>query len=39
MVIVLTAYPHFLEHNDRAWRDEKASLNLMADFIASLPSE
>jgi CubicO group peptidase (beta-lactamase class C family) len=39
MVIVLLAYPYFLEHNDRAWGDEKANLNLMADFIASLPSE
>ena len=39
MVIVLTAYPYYLEHNDRAWRDEKANLNLVADFIASLPSE
>jgi CubicO group peptidase (beta-lactamase class C family) len=39
MVIVLLAYPYFLEHDDRAWRDEKANLNLVADFIASLPSE
>jgi len=39
MVIVLLAYPYFLEHNDRAWRDEKANLNLVADWVASLPSK
>jgi CubicO group peptidase (beta-lactamase class C family) len=39
IVIVLLAYPYFLEHNSRAWRDEKANLNLVADFIASLPRE
>jgi hypothetical protein len=25
MAIVVTAYPYFLEHNDRAWKDEKAN--------------
>jgi CubicO group peptidase (beta-lactamase class C family) len=39
MVIVVTADPFYQEHNDQAWRHEKASLNLVADFIASLPSE
>ena len=39
MVIVVTADPFYQEHNDQAWRHEKASLNLVADFIASLPGE
>ncbi|MHA1937443.1 MAG: serine hydrolase domain-containing protein [Candidatus Thorarchaeota archaeon] len=39
MVIVVTANPFYQEHNDQAWKHEKASLNLVADFIASLPSE
>ena len=39
MVIVVTAFPYFLEHGDRAWRDEEANKNLVADFIASLPNE
>ena len=39
MVIVVTADPFYQEHNDQAWKHEKANLNLVADFIASLPSE
>jgi CubicO group peptidase (beta-lactamase class C family) len=39
MVIVLMVYPYFLEHNSRAWGDEKANLNLVSDFIKSLPKE
>jgi CubicO group peptidase (beta-lactamase class C family) len=39
MVIVTMAYPYYLEHNDRAWRDEKASKNLVANFVASLPGD
>lgn len=39
MVIVLTADPLYLQHGDGPWRHEKANLNLVADFIASLPSE
>jgi CubicO group peptidase (beta-lactamase class C family) len=39
MVVVVTADPLFGEHGDRPWRLEKANLNLVADFIASLPSE
>jgi CubicO group peptidase (beta-lactamase class C family) len=38
MVIVVTAYPFWLEHDDTAWRHEKANLNLVADFISELPS-
>jgi broad-specificity NMP kinase len=39
IAIVVTAYPSFLEHNDRVWKDEKANKNLVANFIAFLPSE
>ena len=39
MVIVVTGDPFWLEHNDRAWKHEKANINLVADFINSLPSE
>jgi CubicO group peptidase (beta-lactamase class C family) len=39
MVIVATSYPYWLEHNDQSWRHEKQSLNLVADFIATLPVE
>jgi CubicO group peptidase (beta-lactamase class C family) len=39
MVIVVTSYPFYLQHDDESWKHEKANLNLVADFIASLPSE
>jgi len=39
MVIVVTSYPFWLQHDDESWKHEKANLNLVADFIASLPSE
>lgn len=39
MVVVATADPLFAQHGDKPWRWEKANLNLVADFIASLPSE
>jgi hypothetical protein len=39
MMIVLLADPLHLKHGDEPWRLEKANLNLVADFIASLPSE
>ena len=39
MVVVATADPFFLVHNDKAWKYEKQILNLVGDFIASLPSE
>jgi len=39
MVIVLTSYPFYLEHNEDAWKHEMANVNLVADFIDSLPSE
>lgn len=39
MVIVVTGDPFFLEHNANAWKYEKQLINLVADFIADLPSE
>ena len=39
MVIVVKADPLFGQHGDRPWRLEKENLNLVADFIKSLPSE
>ncbi|MGD1952029.1 MAG: hypothetical protein ACFB14_20630 [Leptolyngbyaceae cyanobacterium] len=39
MVIVVTGDPFFLEHNAHAWQYEKQLINLVADFIAALPSE
>lgn len=39
MVIVVKADPLFGEHGDAPWRHEKANLNLVADFIASLPDK
>jgi len=37
MVIVLTSYPFWLEHNEESWEHEKANLNLVGEFIKSLP--
>ena len=37
MVIVVTAYPFYLEHNDQSWKHEKANVNLVSEFIGSLP--
>ena len=37
MVIVLTSYPYYLEHNDQSWKHEKANINLVSKFIGSLP--
>jgi CubicO group peptidase (beta-lactamase class C family) len=39
IVIVTTADPFWLQHNDQSWKHEKAIINLVADFINSLPSE
>lgn len=39
MVIVVTADPLVGQHGGGPWELEKANLNLVADFIASLPSE
>jgi CubicO group peptidase (beta-lactamase class C family) len=37
MVVVTTADPFWLEHNDESWKHEKATIGLVADFVASLP--
>lgn len=39
MVIAVKADPLIGQHGDAPWRHEKANLNLVADFIASLPSD
>ena len=39
MVIVLLVDPLHLKWGDEPWRIEKSNLNLVADFIASLPKE
>jgi len=39
MMIVFLADPLHLKHGDEPWKIEKANLNLVADFIASLPGE
>jgi CubicO group peptidase (beta-lactamase class C family) len=39
MVIVVTAYPFWLQHDEEAWKHELANINLVGEFIISLPSE
>jgi len=39
MVIVATADPFVGQSDNESWRQEKANINLVANFIASLPSE
>lgn len=39
MVLVVTADPLHLQWGDEPWRLEKGNLNLVADFVASLPAE
>jgi CubicO group peptidase (beta-lactamase class C family) len=39
LVVVATADPLYKQHGDGPWKLEKANLNLVADFIASLPDE
>ncbi len=39
MVVIVKADPLFGQHGDAPWKREKENLNLMADFIASLPGE
>ena len=39
MMIIVLADPLHLQHGDEPWRIEKSNLNLIANFIASLPSE
>jgi len=39
MVIVVTAYPFYLQHDAESWKYELANVNLVGEFIKSLPSE
>jgi CubicO group peptidase (beta-lactamase class C family) len=39
MVIVTTAYPFWLEHNDQSWKHEKAIITMVSEFVDSLPAE
>jgi CubicO group peptidase (beta-lactamase class C family) len=39
MVIVVTAYPFWLQHDDESWKHELANVNMVGEFIKSLPSE
>jgi CubicO group peptidase (beta-lactamase class C family) len=39
IVIVTIADPFFGQHDGQSWRHEKATINLVGDFINSLPSE
>ena len=39
MVIVVTAYPFYLEHTSESWKHELANVNLVGEFIKSLPSD
>ncbi len=39
MVIVVKADPLFGDHGDTPWKREKENLNVVADFISSLPGE
>jgi CubicO group peptidase (beta-lactamase class C family) len=39
LVVVVKADPLWGQHGDTPWKHERANLNLVADFIASLPKE
>jgi CubicO group peptidase (beta-lactamase class C family) len=39
MVVVTTSYPFWLEHNDQSWKNEKAIITMVSEFINSIPSE
>jgi CubicO group peptidase (beta-lactamase class C family) len=39
IVVVTTADPFWLEHNNESWKHEKATISLVADFVESLPGE
>ena len=38
LVVAVTANPLFADHGGSGWGLEKANLNLVADFLASLPA-
>jgi hypothetical protein len=37
VVVVTTADPFYLQHDDESWKHEKATTSLVVHFIASLP--
>jgi len=39
MIIVVTADPFYLQHDDLSWKHEQANINLVGKFIKSLRSE
>ena len=39
LVIVTTSYPFWKEHNDQSWKNEKAIITMVSEFINSVPSE
>jgi CubicO group peptidase (beta-lactamase class C family) len=39
IVIVTTSYPFWKENTDESWRNEKAIITMVSDFINSLPSD
>ncbi|MEJ2209434.1 MAG: serine hydrolase [Anaerolineae bacterium] len=39
IVVVTTTDPFYLQHDGDSWKHEKATISLVADFVASLPSE
>jgi CubicO group peptidase (beta-lactamase class C family) len=39
LVVVTTADPFYLQNDGQSWKHEKATISLVADFVASLPSE
>jgi CubicO group peptidase (beta-lactamase class C family) len=39
MVVVVTSDPFFSQHDDEAWKHERANINLVGKFIQSLPRE
>jgi CubicO group peptidase (beta-lactamase class C family) len=39
MVIVVTSFPFWRQHDDESWKHERANINLVGKFIKSLTSE
>ena len=39
MIVVTTADPFWQQHDGQSWKHEKAIINLVGEFINSLPSE
>jgi predicted NUDIX family NTP pyrophosphohydrolase len=39
IILVTTAAPFWKQHDDQAWKHERAVINLVGKFIKSLPKE